>query len=310
MYLGDLIQMGDRHSPLTDDEIQVLRSLQRMEGQRFSIQQLTDAAGLVVQVAERALFSLEKHGLIKIRVIEKEGNETGSRSLENALLKVEELIARLSKLASKKESTKITVYDRVKERLNEDLSRAVANLEFAVDRTHEQLGRLTKEIAEHRDQIDELALMVEIGETSAEEADRKIQECRDEIARLETRRKEVFQTASKARGSGVLMRELGEKESQALRGMLEELEVRQQVGEFDGKEEEFRVMRDQIVTSLASLAEQGQENVLLAWSRNVAQLGRVLVDADVFSEDTSNRLSRASERIHEMSLSAKPEQGK
>jgi len=302
--------MGDRDHPLTDQETQVLLSLQRWQGQRFSIQQLTEGTGLVAEVAERALLSLEKRGLVKIRVIE-EGVETGGESLENRLVTVEGLLGRLSKLASKKETTRTAVYDRVKERLNDDLSKAVANLEFAVDRTHEHLDRLTKEIGELRDRIDELALMVEIGETSAEDADRKIQECRQEIARLEAQRKGVFQTRSKARESDVSMRESREKESQRLKSVLEELEVRRQVGEFDGKEEEFAVMRDKIVASLASLAEQrGQENLLVGWARDVAQVGSVLVDADVFLPETYNRLSRACERIHQLSLYAKSDQGK
>lgn len=303
--------MDDQDYDLTDDEQRVLRRLQSLHGQRFSIEELAKRTDLIVERAEKALFSLENHGLVNIRVTEKKSVQTEHPSLENSLLAVEKLLSRLSKLASKKGSTKNTVYDRVKERLNDELSKAIANLEFAADRTYEQLQRLGKEIEGLKDQIDEAALMVEIGEISAEEAERKTQEWREEIEALETQRGGILEAGSKAHEADVKTLEWREKESQRLTRLLEELEVRRQVGEFAGREGEFNAKRDQIVASLASLSEEStQENLLVEWAHSLAQVGRVLVDADVFLEETSDRLARACERIRDMSLSAKPDRGK
>jgi hypothetical protein len=292
--------MDDHDYALTDTEQQVLRRLQKLEGQRFSIEQLTEGSGLVVEDAERALFSLEKHGLVKIRVTDKEGTEPGKASLESSLLAVEELLIRLSKLAATKGSTKITVYERVKERLNEELSKGIANLEFAVDRTHERLSQMTSGIEDLKERIEEAALMVEIGEISQENADRKIHGYQDEIARMEAQRKEVFNLGSKAVELDASTRE---SESQRLNNVLKELEVRRQVGELT--EEEFAAKRDQIITEFAPVSQR--HYTLVGRAREAVRMGRTLVDAQVFLEQTFNRLTRACERIGEMNPSAKSE---
>jgi uncharacterized coiled-coil protein SlyX len=236
-------------------------------------------------------------------VIDKEGAGAGKASLESSLLAVEELLTRLSKLAATKGSTKITVYERVKERLNEELSKGIANLEFAVDRTHEKLSQMTSGIEDLKERIEEAALMVEIGEISQEDADTKIHGYQDEIARMEAQRKEVFNLGSKALELDVSTRE---SESQRLNNTLEELEVRRRVGELT--EEEFAAKRDQIITEFASVShQQVQGYTLVGRAREAVNMGRKLVDAQAFLDQTFNRLTRACERIGEMSPSAKSE---
>jgi hypothetical protein len=145
--------------------------------------------------------------------------------------------------------------------------------------------------------------MVEIGEISQEDADAKIHGYQGEIARMEAQRKEVFNLGSKALELDVSTRE---SESQRLNNNLEELEVRRQVGELT--EKEFAAKRDQIIAEFASVSQQQVEGyTLVGRAREAVDTGRKLVDAQVFLEQTFNRLTRACERIGEMSPSAKSE---
>lgn len=302
--------MSSEDHPLTENEEQVLHLLERWDGQRFSLKQLTEGSDVTAEMAERALLSLEKRGLIDIKVKGADA-ETVQPSLESTLLKVRELLDRLSRLAARRKSTKATVFERVRERLNDELSKAIANLEFAADRTHERLIHLTKEIEELKNLIDEATLSHEIGEISRGEADKKVQESRREIARLEAQRKDVFETGLEAHDIDVSRRQWLENESRRLKGLLEELEVRKQVGEFDGRDREFNAEKERISADLASLSgKQAQEGILVDQARNAAQTAKVLVDDKVLVEEIFNRLSRACERIGEMSLSAKPGEGK
>jgi len=298
--------MSSEDHPLTENEQHVLHLLERWDGQRFSLKQLTEGSDVTAEMAERALLSLKKRGLIDIKV-KGADDETVPPSLESTLLKVRELLDRLSRLAARRESTKATVFERVRERLNDELSKAIANLEFAADRTHERLLHLTKEIEELKDRIDEATVSHEIGEISRGEADKKVQESRREIARLEAQRKDVFETGLEAHEIDVSRRQWLENESRRLKGLLEELEVRKQVGEFDGRDREFNAEKERISADLASLSgKQAQEGILVDQARNAAQTAKVLVDDKVLVEEIFNRLSRACERIGEMSLSAKP----
>lgn len=302
--------MSSEDHPLTENEQHVLHLLERWDGQRFSLKQLTEGSDVTAKMAERALLSLEKRGLIDIKV-KGADDETVPPSLESTLLKVRELLDRLSRLAARRESTKATVFERVRERLNDELSKAIANLEFAADRTHERLLHLTKEIEELKDRIDEATVSHEIGEISRGEADKKVQESRREIARLEAQRKDVFETGLEAHEIDVSRRQWLENESRRLKGLLEELEVRKQVGEFDGRDREFNAEKERISADLASLSgKQAQEGILVDQARNAAQTAKVLVDDKVLVEEIFNRLSRACERIGEMSSSAMSNHGK
>jgi hypothetical protein len=302
--------MSSEDHPPAEKEQQVLRLLERWDGQRFSLEQLTRGSDVTAEMAERALLSLEKRGLIDIKVVGADG-ETTQPSLESTLLKVRELLDRLSRLAARRESTKATVFERVRERLNEELSKAIANLEFAADRTHDRLLHLTMEIEELRNRIDEATVSHDIGEISRGEADKKVQESRREIARLEAQRKDVFETGLEAHEIDVSRRQWLENESRRLKGLLEELEVRKCVGEFDGRDREFNAEKERISADLASLSgKQAQEGILVDQARNAAQTAKVLVDDKVLVEEIFNRLSRACERISEMSSSAMSNHGK
>jgi uncharacterized coiled-coil protein SlyX len=302
--------MNSEDHPLTENEEQVLHLLERWDGQRFSLKQLTEGSDVTAKMAERALLSLEKHGLIDIKVKGADG-ETVQPSLESTLLKVRELLDRLSRLAARRESTKATVFERVRERLNDELSKAIANLEFAADRTHERLLHLTKEIEELKDRIDEATVSHDIGEISREETDKRVQESRSEIARLEAQRREVFETGLEAHEIDISRRQWLENESRRLKGLLEELEVRKQVGEFDGRDREFNAEKERILADLASLSgKQAQEGILVDQARNATQTAKVLVDDKVLIEEIFNRLSRACERISEMTSSAMSNHGK
>ena len=298
---------GEDH-PLTKNEEQVLRLLERWDGQRFSLEQLMEGSDVDPEMAERALLSLKKRGLIDIKIIGADGEPT-QPSLQSTLLEIRELLDRLSRLAARRESTKATVYERVRERLNEELSKAIANLEFAADRTHDRLLHLTKEIEELMDRIDEANVSHDIGEISREEAEKRVQESRSEIAALEAQRREVFEIGLEAREIDVSRKQSLENES--LKALLEELEVRKQVGEFDGREREYNAEKERILADLTSPSgKQAQESILVEHARNAAQTAKVLVDDKVLIEEIFNRLSRACERISEMSSSAMSNHGK
>jgi hypothetical protein len=302
--------MNSKDHPPAEKEQQVLRLLERWDGQRFSLEQLTRGSDVTAEMAERALLSLEKRGLIDIKVVGAD-SETTQPSLESTLLKVRELLDRLSRLTARRESTKTTVFERVRERLNEELSKAIANLEFAADRTHDRLLHLTNEIEGFKDQIDEATVSHDIGEISREEAERRIQEFRSEITRLEAQRKEVFEIGLEARESDVSRKQWSEDEPRRLRALLEELEVRKQVGEFDGRDGDFNAEKERILTDLATLSgKQTQESVLVVQARNAVQAAKVLVDDKVLMEEIYSRLCRACGRISEMSSSAISNHGK
>jgi len=231
--------------------------------------------------------------------------------LENTLFEVRELLDRLTRLAARRESTKATVFERVRERLNEELSKAIANLEFASDRTHDRLLRLTKEIEELKDRIDEATVSHDIGEISREEEDKRIEEFRSRIADLEAQRKQVFAARFEGPEADVSKKQRLGNESQRLRGLLEELDVRRQVGEFEGRDREFNAEKDRILLDLASLSgKQAQEDVLVAQARNAAQTGKALVGEKMLMDEIFNRLNRACERIGEMGSSAMSDYGK
>jgi hypothetical protein len=311
LILADLVRMGQQDFSLTDKELQVLRLLQTLEGQRFHIEQLTEGTELVPDQAEKALLSLQKHGLVKISVTERKMSEPEKLSLENSLLTVEEMLRRFSRLAAKKESTKATVFDRVTEKLNEELSKAVAGLEFAVDRTVDQLSQLTNEIGELKDRIDEVALLVEIEGMSAEDADMETQRCRNELARLEAQKRGILEPESRAQEPNAPTRKQREKEAHRLNVLIEELEVRKRVGEFNGKEGEFNAKRDELLASLTTLSGQhAQGDLLVGRARDVNRAGRNLADSKLLLEQTFNRLARACDRITEMNSTEKAEQGK
>jgi uncharacterized small protein (DUF1192 family) len=302
--------MNSKDHPPAEKEQQVLRLLERWDGQRFSLEQLTRGSDVTAEMAERALLSLEKRGLIDIKVVGAD-SETTQPSLESTLLKVRELLDRLSRLTARRESTKTTVFERVRERLNEELSKAIANLEFAADRTHDRLLHLTNQIEGFKDQIDEATVSHDIGEISREEAERRIQEFRSEITRLEAQRKEVFEIGLEARESDVSRKQWSEDEPRRLRALLEELEVRKQVGEFDGRDGDFNAEKERILTDLATLSgKQTQESVLVVQARNAVQAAKVLVDDKVLMEEIYSRLCRACGRISEMSSSAISNHGK
>ena len=279
------LSMNSEGRPLGEIEQQVLHLLEKWDGQRFSLEQLTEGSDVTPEMAERTLLSLKKSGLIDMKETEV-GGERGQPSLENTLFEVRELLDRLSKLAARRESTKATVFERVRERLNEELSKAIANLEFAADRTHDRLLHLTKEIEEFKDRIDEATVSHDIGEISREEADKRIQEFRSRIAELEAQRKEVFAAGFEGPEVDVSRKQRLGNESQRLRGLLEELEVRRQVGEFDGRDGEFNAEKDRILLDLASLSgKQAQDDVLVVQARNAAQTGKALVDDKMFMEE-------------------------
>ena len=304
------LAMSSEGHPLAETEQRVLRLLQGWDGKRFSLKQLTEGSDVAPETAEKALISLKKRGLIEIKITET-GDEAGKPTLDSTLLNVRELLDRLSRLTARRESTKTTVFERVRERLNEELSKAIANLEFAADRTHDRLLHLTNQIEGFKDQIDEATVSHDIGEISREEAERRIQEFRSEITRLEAQRKEVFEIGLEARESDVSRKQWSEDEPRRLRALLEELEVRKQVGEFDGRDGDFNAEKERILTDLATLSgKQTQESVLVVQARNAVQAAKVLVDDKVLMEEIYSRLCRACGRISEMSSSAISNHGK
>jgi predicted nucleic acid-binding Zn-ribbon protein len=295
--------MTDEDSPLTKEEGEVLRLLAKWKAQRFSLERLTRGSDLSIETVEKVLSSLEKRGLIEMKTTHGD-TEIGKLSLEKNLATIQELLHRLSRLLERKQSTRTVVYDRVRTRLNDDLSRVVANLEFAVDRTREQLAQLTRELDEFKDRIDEAVLSADIGEISREDADLKIAEYREEIARLEVQRRKLLEKESGAKESDLAKQQRREKDVQWLRNLLDELEVRKRVGEFEGREDEFVTKRDQILSSLESLSgPQIQAGGLVEWTEELTRIGKVLADAEVFHRETLNRLTRARERVLEMSSS-------
>ena len=304
------LSMNSEGGPLGEIEQQVLHLLEKWDGQRFSLEKLTEGSDVTPEMAERTLLSLKKRGLIDVNEIEG-GIERGQPSLENTLFEVRELLDRLTRLAARRESTKATVFERVRERLNEELSKAIANLEFASDRTHDRLLRLTKEIEELKDRIDEATVSHDIGEISREEEDKRIEEFRSRIADLEAQRKQVFAARFEGPEADVSKKQRLGNESQRLRGLLEELDVRRQVGEFEGRDREFNAEKDRILLDLASLSgKQAQEDVLVAQARNAAQTGKALVGEKMLMDEIFNRLNRACERIGEMGSSAMSDYGK
>jgi hypothetical protein len=296
--------MSRNDHPLTENEERVLRFLGKWNVQRFSLEELGEGVGVAPEIAEKTLLSLKERGLIDTKLAVTD-NEAGKQSLEATLSNVRELLDRLLKLAARRESTKATVFDRVRERLNEELSKAIASLEFAADRTHDILLRLATEIEEFRDRIDETTVSHDIGEISGEEAEKRVEEFRIRIVGLEAQRKEVFKARFEGLGIDVSSEQRLKDESQRLGGLLEELDVRREVGEFDGRDGEFNAERNRILLGLASLSgKQTQEDVLVAQARNAAQTGKALVDDKTLTEEIFSRLNRACERIVEMSSSA------
>jgi chromosome segregation ATPase len=302
--------MSSEDQPLGETEQQVLHLLEKWNGQRFSLRQLTEGSNVTPEMAERTLLSLKKRGLIDMKETEV-SDESKQPSLENALFEIRELLERLSKLAARRESIKATVFERVRERLNEELSKAIANLEFAADRTHDRLLHLTKEIEEFKERIDEATVSHDIGEISREEADKRIQEFGSEITRLEAQRKEVLETRLEAHETGASKKRLSESKSRSLRDLLEELEIRKQVGEFEGREEAFKAEKNRILADLASLSgEHVPGSVLVVQVRSVVETAKALVDDKALVEEIHSRLNRACERINEMSSLAVSSHGK
>jgi DNA-binding IscR family transcriptional regulator len=294
------LAMRSEGHPLAETEQQVLRLLERWDGQRFSLKQLTEGSDVAPETAEKTLVLLKKEGLIEIKITET-GDEAGKPTLDSTLLNVRELLDRLSRLTARRESTKATVFERVRERLNEELSKAIANLEFAADRTHDRLLHLTNEIEEFKDRIDEATVSLDIGEISREEEERRIHEFRSEITRLEAQRKEVIKIGLETRETDVSRKQWSEDEARRLRALLEELEVRKQVGEFDSRDGDFNAEKERILTDLATLSgKQTQESALVVQARNAVQAAKVLVDDKVLMEEIYGRLYRACGRISEM----------
>jgi DNA-binding IscR family transcriptional regulator len=302
--------MNTEGRPLGEIEHQVLHLLEKWDGQRFSLEQLTEGSDVTPEMAERTLLSLKKSGLIDMKETEV-GGERGQPSLENTLFEVQELLDRLSKLAARRESTKATVFERVRERLNEELSKAIANLEFAADRTHDRLLHLTKEIEEFKERIDEATVSHDIGEISREEADKRIREFRSEITKLEAQRKGVLEARLEARETDASKKRSSENESRRLRDLLEELDIRKQVGEFEGRDGAFNAEKNRILADLASLSgEQVPGSVLVGQASNVVETAKALVDDKMLLEEIDSRLKRACERISEMSSPAISNHGK
>jgi len=280
---------------LTDVEHEILRQLQKMEGRRFSATELTDGIGISPQMAETIMSSLESKGLIELRTLSQNLVEEGT--LDENIRNVQALLTRLSLLSEKKESTKESVFERVKSRLNEETSKAVATLEFSVDRTHESLMQIANGIQELRDKIDEASLLVEIGEISHQDGNSKIEECRLEIKRLEEQRKSIIEAEwqpTSSQGG----RTYGKK-SERLKSALEELEARKLVGEFDGKDKEYEVRRNEILEELGSESEQ--RLTLVHATRTVEQSAKLLARSNMLLEETFNRVARACGRVVEMS---------
>ncbi len=298
--------MDDEAVLLDANEERVLRFVHRLNERRVSIEQLTEGTGLSIEIAERALSSLNRRGLVEVKK-RKRADKAKEPSFDVILSELSEKLNRLSKLAAKKESTKATIYDRVRERLNDEASKIIANLEFAVDRTHDAIAQLTKEIEEIRDQLDEVALMVEIGELSEEEGDKKAKECREKAVQLELGKRGVIEERALAKPNAS-SRKWREDEELRLRGLLEELDVRKEVGEFDGRPEEYGAKRDKILADLAILTGgERQIDAVVRRGQELVDIGRNLASGNVFAEAAFNRLSRALEKIIEMSLSEGPD---
>lgn len=295
---------------ITDDEKFVLGFLQRVDGQQCSLEEISYGVSLVLERVKNALSSLEKLGLIEIEISDEEVLRTDKSSLEGDLLVAQELLSRLSRLVSRKESTKPAVYNRVKERVNEELSRGIANLEFAVDKTLDRLTQIVTQIGKARDEIEEANVSADIGEISRDEADRRIGELWKENARLEVQRKDVLMVR-KPKEFDALKQQRYEDESHRLKEELEELEVRKQVREFDGREEEYAVKRDQILAKLSELKEKESQDTLVATLVDkVCATGQTLVEAEVLSKELLARLARVRERLSEMSSSLDSEDRK
>jgi len=303
--------MNNEHRSLTDDEWEVLRLLRRWEGQQFSLEQLIESTNLDIDTAEKVLLALKKRDFIEVSMMDSETSEAGKPSLETSLLNVQRLLDRLWRLAARKDSTKTTVFDRVRERLNEELSVAIANLEFAADRTHDRLTQLARKIEESKDRIDEANVSFDIGEIPRAEADKRIGEYRAEIAKLEAQRKEVSEAGLEVREPDVSRRQRLENESRRLRSLLEELDVRKQVGEFHSRDRDYSAERERILADIASLSEQQVHNgVLVGRGHDTVRTAKTLVDGQVLLEEIFVRLSRACERIGEMNSFASSDHGK
>ena len=283
---------------LTDAESEILRQLERMGGRRFSVMELTNGTDVSPEMAETIMSSLESRGLIEVRTVSESRKEEESTP-EGNLRNVQALLTRLSLLSEKKDSTKDTVFERVKARLNDDASKAVATFEFSVDRTHENLTQIANGIQELRDKVDEAALLIEIGEISQQEGDAKKEECCAEIQRLEARRKSVIEAGWQSTSS-----QIGKshgKKFEKLKSALEELEARKLVGEFDRREREYEIKRGKILVELG--AESGRDITLIQVARDVEQSGKTLARTNMLLEETFNRLARACERVVEMGTS-------
>jgi dGTP triphosphohydrolase len=293
---------------LTEAEREVLHLLGKKERERFSITELVVGTKLATEVAETIISSLADRGLIDVKVTENT-LPPGQSSLEESLNQVNELLERLNRLSDRKDSTKIVIFERVRTRINEELSKATANLEFAVDKTHGELDQITSRIAELRDKIDETALLVDIGEISQKQAHDAAIECRDQISKLEAQRKRIFETSW--RKSGITDSSSGkrsEKKIEKLKAALEELEARKLVGEYEAREDEFKSKREKILTEMEAISEQIAD--VSERVREVSRIGKSLLSAHILHEETFNRLTRACERILEMSPSENASNGK
>jgi len=283
---------------LTDAERELLQLLKAREGKRFTPDELIDGTKFTPKVAEAIISSLESRGLVEVRTTLPQRAPESNESLEDNLNAIQEILERVAKLSEKKSTTKEIVFERVRDRLNEQLSSAVANFEFSVDKTHDRLDQIAKGIQELRDKIDETALLVDVGEISEREGNVKKREYHDQIQKLENQQSDIFNTGWRSAKSK-RNEERSDKSVEGVKAELEELEVRKQVGEFDGKERDFKEKKARILGEITTITKG--EFSANEMAKKLSQMGKTLASANMLNKESFNRLSRACERLTEMS---------